>query len=47
MAKKRINLSVDEDIYKQFQEYCEDQCMVASKKVEQFMKNELTLQKKK
>ncbi|MFC1691055.1 hypothetical protein ACFL0W_02630 [Nanoarchaeota archaeon] len=41
MPKKRINLSIDEQTYKEYQKYCEDQCMVVSKKVEHFMKEEL------
>ena len=46
MAKKRINLSIDEEVYREFQVYCEERCMVASKKVEMFMKDELKKGKK-
>ncbi len=47
MPKKRINLSIDEDVYESFQRYCEERAMVASKKVELFMKEELEKAKKK
>ena len=41
MAKIRINLSVDDEVYKKFKEYCEKYGMVPSKKVELYMKEEL------
>lgn len=46
MPKKRINLSIDDATYKEFQEYCEKHGMVASKKVELYMKEELKKAKK-
>ena len=45
MPKKRINLSIDKEVYENFQKYCEERCMVASKKVELDMKEELKKKK--
>jgi antitoxin component of RelBE/YafQ-DinJ toxin-antitoxin module len=39
--KIRVNLSIDEQIYKQFQKYCEKNGMKISSKVELYMKKEL------
>lgn len=46
MTKKRINLSIEDEIYREFQDYCEKHGMVASKKVELYMKEELKKAKK-
>ena len=41
MAKKRVNLSLDKNVYRLFQKYCEENGMVISKKVELYMREEL------
>lgn len=41
MVKRRITLSVDLDIYEEFKKYCEDQGLIISKQIENFMKDEL------
>jgi len=39
--KMRVNLSIDGDIYKKFQEYCKKNGMTISAKVELYMTKEL------
>ena len=39
--KIRVNLSIEKEVYKQFQKYCEQNGMKMSSKVELFMKEEL------
>jgi len=41
MGRKTVALSLDQDIYKQYQKYCEDHQMILSRKVEFLMKKEL------
>lgn len=41
MVKKRVNLSLDKEVYSFFQRYCEENGMVVSKKVELYMKEEM------
>lgn len=47
MSKKKITLSVDSDIYKAFQEYCEENAIMLSKRIEIFMKQMTEAGKKK
>ncbi len=44
--KKKVTLSLDDHVYKQFQTYCEDNAIMLSKKIELFMKEFLTTEKK-
>ena len=37
MAQKKVTLSVDEKVYRDFQRYCEDNAVMLSKKVELIM----------
>jgi len=41
MPKRKVTLSIDSDIYKSFQKYCEENAIMLSKKVEIFMKTEI------
>ena len=43
MAKKTVTLSIDEDLYKQFQIYClkAKPRKIMSREIEQFMRDEL------
>jgi len=40
-GKKKVTLSIDSDIYDSYREYCEENAIMLSKKVELFMKREL------
>ncbi|MBS3153374.1 hypothetical protein J4426_02310 [Candidatus Woesearchaeota archaeon] len=39
--RKRINLSIEKEIYEKFQKYCRDNGMIPSRKIELFIKEEL------
>jgi len=39
--KKRINLTIDKEIYQNFKKYCEKRGMKVSSKIELYMKKEL------
>jgi hypothetical protein len=41
MGRKTVALSLDEDVYEQYQKYCEEHHMILSRKVEALMKKEL------
>ena len=41
MVRKTVALSLDEDIYNQYKEYCQENFIVLSRKVENFMLEEL------
>lgn len=41
MGRKTVALSLDEEIYEEYQKYCEENALILSRKVETFMKNEL------
>jgi hypothetical protein len=41
MVKKKVTLSLDEQVYQQFQEFCKDNDIMLSKRVERIMKKEL------
>ena len=41
MVKKKVTLSIDSATYKKFKEYCEENAIMLSKKVELFMKKEM------
>ncbi len=38
MANKKVTLSIDEDIYDEFQKYCNENAIMLSKRIELFMK---------
>jgi len=38
VVKKKVTLSIEQDIYDSFQKYCEDNAIMLSKKIELFMK---------
>ena len=39
MQKKKVTLSLDNQIYSEFQKYCEENAIMLSKKIELFMKD--------
>lgn len=41
MAKQKVTLSIDSDTYKKFKNYCEEHAILLSKKVENWMKEEM------
>ena len=41
MGRKTVALNLDEDIYAQYQKFCEERHMILSRKVEALMKKEL------
>ncbi len=41
MGKKKVTLSIEEETYKQFQSYCEENDIMLSKRIERIMKKEL------
>ena len=38
-TKRKVTLSLDSEVYGEFQEYCEERAIMLSKKVELFMKS--------
>lgn len=38
IPKKKVTLSIDSDIYNRFQNYCEEQAIMLSKRIELFMR---------
>ncbi len=41
MGRKTVALNIDEETYKKYQEYCKNNFMILSRKVEDMMKKEL------
>lgn len=41
MGRKTVALSVDEEVYNKYREYCIKNSIILSRKVEEFMKREL------
>ena len=41
MGRKTVALSLDEDIYNSYKKLCEKNSMILSRKIDQFMKDEL------
>ena len=41
MGRKTVALSIDENIYGRYREYCKKNFVILSRKVEDFMKREL------
>lgn len=46
MGRKTVALSLDEGIYDDYKKYCEANSIILSRKVEGFMKGELTKSKR-
>lgn len=46
MAKKVISLSVEEEIYDEYRKFCEEKGIILSKQFENFMKEELSKNRK-
>ena len=47
MAKKRVTLFVEVEIYSKFKEYCNEHGLILSKRFERFMEEELKKAKEK
>ena len=45
MGRKTVALSLDEEIYENYRDYCEKHSMILSRKVEKFMEEELKKEK--
>ncbi len=45
MGRKTVALSLDEDIYQKYQEFCKKKFVVLSRKIEDFMKKEMENEK--
>jgi len=41
MSRKPLTISIEENILKDFKEYCEEEAINMSKKIEKYMKKEL------
>jgi len=41
MGNKKVTLSLDEDVYKKFQKFCEENDVMLSKRVERLIKKHL------
>jgi len=41
MGKKKVTLSIDEKVYKDFQKYCTDRDIMLSKRIERIMKKQM------
>jgi len=41
MGRKTVALSIDEQIYEEYKKYCEKNFLILSRKVENFMREEL------
>lgn len=46
MGRKTVALNLDEEIYREYQKYCEENNYILSRKVETHMKKELKQNKK-
>jgi hypothetical protein len=45
--QKRVTLSIDSEVYEEFQKFCEETDIILSKRVEKLMKKEMEENKKK
>ena len=43
--KKKVTLSLDSEVYKKFQDYCEENDLMLSKRVERLIKKEMEREK--
>ena len=39
--KKKVTLSIDSDVYDSFRQYCDDNAIMLSKRIEIFMKKQM------
>lgn len=46
MSRKPLTISIEEEVLKDFKEYCEEEAINISKKIEKYMKEELEKKKK-
>ncbi len=46
MSKQKVTLSIDREIYKKYKQWCEDNAIMLSKKIELFMRDQLEKIKK-
>ena len=44
--QKRVTLSIDDTVYKEFQKFCEENDIITSKRIERLMKEHLNFNKK-
>jgi hypothetical protein len=44
--KKKVTLSIEEEVYAEFQRYCQENDIMLSKRVERIMKKEMEEKKK-
>lgn len=47
MVRKPLTISIEEDVLNKFKEYCEEESINMSKKIEKYMKKELEKKKRK
>ena len=47
MTRKPLTISIEEEILKNFKDYCEDEAINMSKKIEKYMRQELEKKNKK
>jgi len=45
MSNKKVTLSLDENVYKRFQNFCEDNDLMLSKRIERLIKKHLEEEK--
>jgi len=46
MARKPLTISIEKEVLKKFKQYCEDEAINLSRKIEKYMKEELKKKKK-
>ena len=46
MVRKPLTISIEQDMLKNFKEYCKEECINMSKKIEKYMKEELNKKRK-
>ena len=46
MGRKTVALSLDENVYSSYKKFCEQNSMILSRKIDQFMKDELKKEEK-
>jgi len=47
MVQKRVTLSIDDKVYKEFQKFCEDNDIILSKRIERLMNEHINNSKSK
>ncbi len=46
MVRKPLTISIEKEVLKKFKQYCEDEAINLSRKIEKYMKEELKKKKK-